>query len=201
SALILHVVDLSGGWEDRDPVNDFEVITAELAAHTEELAKRPVIVVGNKSDAEGAEERSDRMKAYCDAHDLPYFKVSAVTGQGMDSFIRAVGTWVADERERLTLEEESLAQARTEKHYVYRDKKRDQDKFIVSRESGSIYRVKGRAVERWVVQTEWDNEEAVIFLQHRLKRAGVEDALIAAGAREGDEVRISGRAFEFDGES
>ena len=49
-----------------------------------------------------------------------------------------------------------------------------------------------------VVQTDWENEEAVIFLQHRLKRLGVEKALANAGARDGDEVRIVGRAFEYE---
>ena len=42
------------------------------------------------------------------------------------------------------------------------------------------------------------NEDAIAFLQHRFKRIGVEDALAKAGARNGDEIRIVGRAFEFE---
>ena len=49
-----------------------------------------------------------------------------------------------------------------------------------------------------VVQTDWENEEAVLFLQHRLKRLGVDQALERAGARDGDEIRILGRAFAFE---
>ena len=49
-----------------------------------------------------------------------------------------------------------------------------------------------------VVQTDWENEEAIAFLQHRLKRLGVEAALERAGAVDGDEIRIVGRAFEFE---
>ena len=49
-----------------------------------------------------------------------------------------------------------------------------------------------------VVQTDWENEEAILFLQHRLKRLGVEQALERAGAVDGDEIRIVGRAFEFE---
>lgn len=37
-----------------------------------------------------------------------------------------------------------------------------------------------------------------MFLQHRLKRMGVERALAEAGAVDGDEIRISGRSFEFE---
>ena len=43
-----------------------------------------------------------------------------------------------------------------------------------------------------VVQTDWENEEAVAFLQHRLKRLGVDTALERAGAVDGDEMRIVG---------
>lgn len=53
-------------------------------------------------------------------------------------------------------------------------------------------------IERMVVQTDWENDEAIAFLQHRLKRAGVEKALERAGAVDGDEIRIVGRSFEFE---
>ena len=49
-----------------------------------------------------------------------------------------------------------------------------------------------------MVQTDWDNEEAITFLQHRLRRAGVDAALEAAGARDGDEIRIVGYSFAFE---
>ena len=199
SVLILHIVDLSGGWEGRDPVQDFEIISAELAEHEKGLADRPVIVVGNKLDSEGAHERSDRMRQYCKAHGLPYFAVSAATGEGIDSFVRGVGTRVAEERVRLAEHDEKEHEAHVDMRYVYRVRQSDQKRFHVVREGDRVFRVNGRGIERWVVQTEWENEEAVIFLQHRLKRAGVEDALVEAGAQAGDEVRISGRAFEFDG--
>ncbi len=47
--------------------------------------------------------------------------------------------------------------------------------------------------------TEWDNDEAIAFLQKRLVKAGVEKALAEAGAVDGDEIRIAGKAFEFEG--
>ena len=67
------------------------------------------------------------------------------------------------------------------------------------REDEHAWRVVGRGIERLVVQTDWENEEAVIFLQHRLDRIGVDSALAKAGCRNGDEVRILGYAFDFEG--
>ncbi len=61
------------------------------------------------------------------------------------------------------------------------------------------WRVVGRGIERMVVQTDWENEEAIIYLQHRLGRIGVDDALVKAGCKPGDEVRIVGYAFDFEG--
>ena len=47
--LLVHVVDVSGS-EDRDPCKDFEIINNELFKFSENLSKRPMIVVGNKCD-------------------------------------------------------------------------------------------------------------------------------------------------------
>ena len=71
-------------------------------------------------------------------------------------------------------------------------------RFSVTKLSDGVFRVTGTQVERWVVQTDWENEEAVIFLQHRMKRLGVDDALRKAGALDGDEIRIVGRSFEYE---
>ncbi len=69
--------------------------------------------------------------------------------------------------------------------------------FSVRNLGGGVFEVTGRNVERMVIMTEWNNEEAMAFLQKRLVKAGVEKALEEAGACEGDEVRIAGRSFEF----
>ena len=51
--------------------------------------------------------------------------------------------------------------------------------------------------ERWVRQTNFDNDEAVGYLADRLARLGVEDALAKAGAEPGDLVRIGDREFDW----
>jgi GTPase len=61
------------------------------------------------------------------------------------------------------------------------------------------FRVTGPRVERWVAMTDLSNDQAVRYLQaQRLARAGVERALVAAGARRGDTIEIAGIAFDFD---
>src|ERR1700693_1352347 len=48
--LLVHLVDVSEAT-GRDPVDDFQVVMAELASFSEELARKPMFVVASKIDA------------------------------------------------------------------------------------------------------------------------------------------------------
>ncbi len=191
TALILHVVDLSGGWEERDPLEDIRIIDRELALHAEELAVRPRVLVGNKCDVGGAEEASAAVADYAAEAELPYFEVSAVTGRGIDSLLLAVGEQV--HRLRQDVAESSGVER------VYSARPSRDHAFEVVRTDTHSYRVKGESVERMVIMTEIGNEEAMAYLQKRLAKAGVDKALEEAGAVDGDEVVIAGATFEFSG--
>ncbi|MEI3377273.1 MAG: GTPase ObgE [Coriobacteriales bacterium] len=210
TALILHVVDLTGGLEGRDPVEDYEIIKRELELYAPELADRPVIVVGNKVDVPGTEENLERLRAHVKAESeelserllddgidianpIPFFAVSAVTQTGIDSLIAATATEVH------RLREQAAEDPVPEYDQIWEHKRLERDRAIeVEQEEAHAWRVHGTGIERMVVQTEWDNDEAVAFLQRRMERAGVERALTAAGAHAGDEVRIMDIAFEFE---
>ncbi len=192
SALILHVVDLSGGWEDRDPVADAETIDRELALHAAELARRPQIVIGNKLDIEGAEEASERLATWATRQERRYFAVSAVTGQGMDALTLALGERVHEAR----MAAELAAEAHPEAVITF-EPEAGRDMAVI-RTGKHAFTVTGRNVERMVIMTDMENPEAVAFLQRRLARAGVEKALADAGALDGDEVTIGPMTFDLE---
>ena len=210
TALIVHIVDLTGDWEGRDPLNDYEVINRELALYADELGSRPRIVVANKIDMPGTEEVCDklaeRVKAdsiaaaggdeFADSPiDPKLYRISALTGAGVDSLKNAIGAKVRELREAARVKEEQTSQY----DYVWEHKRETRDaRFEVVRLSEHVFRVVGPRVERMVVQTDWENEEAISFLQHRFKRMGVDKALDAAGACDGDEIRIVGYAFDYE---
>jgi GTP-binding protein len=52
------------------------------------------------------------------------------------------------------------------------------------------FRIVGDKPRRWILQTDFSNDEAVGYLADRLARLGIEDALAAAGAAPGAEVLI-----------
>ena len=211
SALIIHVVDMTGGYEGRDPVEDYRIINRELALYASELAERPRVVVANKCDVAGTEAALRRLEeevrrdviAAADGNEFAdgvdeasrVFKVSALTGQGMDALIRAVAAKVHELRE--AAREAEAADVQYDQVWEHRRAARDKS-ITVHKLSDGVFRVEGGLIERMVIQTDWENEEALSFLQHRFKRMGLEKTLIQAGAVDGDEVRILGRAFEFE---
>jgi GTP-binding protein len=172
SALVL-VVDLASS----DPAADLEIVRSELGAYDPALASRPTIVVGTKSD----------LAPDVDAQALlggGAIAVSAVTSEGMDRL-----------RERLSaLAKEAEAVAEDRSAYVILRPARP--RFTVMREGGR-FRVVGRAVERWVSETDLEDPAKVERLQRRLVKEGVERELVSAGARRGDEVLIGDVAFAF----
>jgi GTPase len=192
TALIIHVVDLTGSYEERDPLADYDVINSELALHAQELADRPRVIVGNKADVAGTPDASARLRARAEEDGVLYFEVSAVTGAGLDPMIRSVAERVFELRSAAV--HEGVVYSQVWAH----DAKSDRE-YTATNLGGHVFEVTGRGVERMVIMTEWNNEEAIAFLQKRLAKAGVEKALVEAGALDGDEIRIAGKAFEFEG--
>ena len=86
--LMVHIVDVSGS-EGRNPVEDFDIINAELLRFSPELANRPMLVAANKCDIASAEQK----EAFLDemsARGLRCFEISAATTQGVDALVKAV---------------------------------------------------------------------------------------------------------------
>ena len=191
TALIVHVLDLTGGYEGRDVLEDVRVIDAELAAHSAQLAQRPRILVGNKADMPQSADAGDSLRELASENDWPYFEVSALTGEGMDQLTLALGERVHEIR----LAE--IADQVREPEAVYTVRESGEYAIDVAKTGAHSFAVSGRRVERMVIMTEKENEEALAYLQKRLAKAGVEQALIDAGAVDGDEVEIAGMVFEF----
>jgi GTP-binding protein len=82
--LLAHLVDVSEG-SGRDPVQDFETVMRELASFSEDLVKKPMIVLATKMDAAQDPARVEALRAAASARGLPLYPISSVTGQGIDA--------------------------------------------------------------------------------------------------------------------
>jgi len=161
-----------------DPSADLATVREEIRAYDADLAARPSVVVATKADLVEDRERSAASLGP-DA-----LVVSGVSGEGLDAL-----------RQRLaTLAHEAAEAGEERRPYVVMRPARPA--FVVRRE-GERFRVVGRNVERLVAETDFDDPRALVRLQKRLIKEGVERQLAASGAQRGDEVVIGDRAFEF----
>ena len=87
--LLVHLVDVSE-TSGREPVEDFHVILNELASFSEELAAKPMFVAATKIDVAQDPERVESIRKLAEERGLPFFEISAVTGQGIDGLKRAM---------------------------------------------------------------------------------------------------------------
>jgi GTP-binding protein len=189
-AALVHVIDCATAEPGRDPVQDLDVIEAELAAHGG-LGDRPRVIALNKIDVPDARELAELVLDDLAGRGWPVFAISTKTGEGLRELTYALADLVATRRAA----EPPAVAARI----VLKPKPvGGQPEFEVQRE-GDLWRVRGEKPERWVRQTDFSNAEAVGYLADRLNRIGIEDRLLELGARSGDGVAIGGAdAVVFD---
>ncbi|MEV7557499.1 GTPase ObgE [Streptomyces sp. NPDC048331] len=194
-SVLVHVLDTATLESDRDPIADLDVIEEELKLYGGGLEKRPRLVVLNKVDIPDGQELADMVRPDLEARGYKVFEVSAVARTGLKELSYFLAEVIAKARARKPKEEAT--------RIVIRPKAVDDAGFTVTYdEVEDVYQVRGEKPERWVRQTDFNNDEAVGYLADRLNRLGVEDALKKAGARAGDGVAIGSdeNAVVFDWE-
>ncbi|HTT32236.1 MAG TPA: GTPase ObgE [Methylomirabilota bacterium] len=87
--LLVHLIDTSDANGD-DPVHSFEVINGELAAFSESLTRKPVIVVATKLDATTDRTRLEALGDFCKDQGLEFHAISAVAGEGVKELVRSI---------------------------------------------------------------------------------------------------------------
>ncbi|MFF3178180.1 GTPase ObgE [Streptomyces sp. NPDC057900] len=192
-SVLVHVLDTATLESDRDPLSDLDMIEEELKLYGG-LEDRPRIVVLNKIDIPDGQDLAEMIRPDLEARGYRVFEVSAVARTGLKELSFALAGVIAEARAAKPVEEAT--------RIVIRPKAVDDAGFTVKLEDDGIYRVRGEKPERWVRQTDFNNDEAVGYLADRLNRLGVEDALRKAGARAGDGVAIGAEdnAVVFDWE-
>jgi GTP-binding protein len=164
------LVDL-GPLAEHSPDVQERVLLEELGNYQPALLERPRLTVGTKADVA--------------AHEWTGMLISAVTGEGLPELLRTMAGLVAEGR----------AQEPSGPTYVVH---RPEPLGVrVERDRSGALVVTGREAERAVAVSDLTDAQALAYVQHRLRRLGVDRALARAGAGEGDEVRIGSLVFEY----
>lgn len=186
--VLIHLLD--GAAEN--PLADFETINAELEQYEPALATKPQIIGFNKMDLPDAQEHFKKFVRNA-RRSIPVIPISAATGEGVRELLRgALAILDALPPPEKTVVVETMP--------VFRPAP-NEDAFTVEREGRDgdiqIFRVRGTKAERVAQMTNWDQEEGVQRTHRVLQAMGINDALRAAGVREGDYVRIGDVELEW----
>jgi GTPase len=203
--LLVHVLEISP-LDGSDPVANHSLVERELDRYDPRLVSLPRILALSKADLVEAEAHESARLAWSDrlGAEVPVIVTSSVTGAGLDGLrqelLRLVPPPPAEQPERadagpgaqdVSLEE--LAE-----HRVYRPAA-DRG-WRVERVGDRRFRVTGRGIERLLARYDLDNEDALAYLERRLRGIGVIGALEDQGFEPGDDVEIAGVAFDLDPE-
>ena len=181
SSALVHVIDCATLEPGRDPISDFEVIRGELqnyevdptAGVTVPLHERPQIVVLNKIDVPEARELAEFVRPEFEEMGFKVFEISTASHEGLKSLIFAMakprgggprGFVPLPRRKRSAWLLRLLWFVRR----AFRGKKKQE--FTIRREERNLeplFRVIGEKPERWIQQTDFNNDEAVGYLADR----------------------------------
>lgn len=88
--LLVHLIDTSD-MAEMDPIKAYEVIEGELAAFSESMREKPVIVVATKLDATTENTKFEALRDFCREQGLEFHGISAAAGQGVRELVRGMG--------------------------------------------------------------------------------------------------------------
>jgi GTP-binding protein len=188
--LLVHVLDLEP-LDGSDPQDNYTTVERELREHGHGLAELPRLLCLSKADLVPTEQAAEAAAQWRTQLGVPVLVTSAATGAGLPELTAAIFEHVPAAEEPIVEATETPAT-----HRVYRPGAGEGVR--VQRTDSGAFRVEGERVERLIARHDVDNEEALRYVEGRLRTLGVIKALEAAGFEPGDDVEIAGVVFELD---
>jgi GTP-binding protein len=170
-----------------DPAGDYETLRKELQLHNPALTEKRQIIVANKMDLAQAKQNWKKARATLEKQKSPTVAISALRSEGLEELTTLMTEAVKKER---TSSPEPSPQMEFVKRYTF------QPEFYL-RKNGDRFELSGEKPERWATMTDFENDEAVAHLRHKLRRLGIEDALRREGAEYAIILRIGDHELEY----
>ena len=184
--LLVHIVDVSG-CEDRDPVEDFEKINAELREYSADLAARPMIVAANKCDLipEGS-DNLERLRRYVTERGYEFYEISAATTQGTKPLMRTIANKLRELPPVTVYEPE----------YVKPLAEAGEASDLSIEHMDDLWIVSGKWLQQLIGDINFADYESRMYFDRQLRKSGLFERLEELGIEDGDTVSIYD--FEFD---
>lgn len=184
--LLVHLVDVSGS-EGRDPVADFDAINDELKNYSPELARRPQIVVGNKTDLLQDPEQLETLKKHVEEAGYSFLEMSAATHQGTRELVQTIGRMLSQLPPVVVYEPE----------YVPRPPEVDTSQPLTIHVEDNTWLVEGPWLQRLMANINFSDYESRMYFDKMLRQSGLFDRLEQMGIQDGDIVSMYNLEFEY----
>ncbi len=185
--ILIHVVDVSG-IEGRNPVEDFDIINAELSNYDMSLEERPQIVAANKIDIIQDEKLYKDFLDEMKKRGIEVFEMSAATNNGVKELMQKT-------YEELTkLPPIAIFEPEMDIEEEYEDKG---GKGYEIKRDNEVYVITGSWIEAVGGSVNFSDNESLQYFQRALLNRGVIEDLINMGIQEGQTVRIGDLEFDF----
>lgn len=182
--LLVHVLDISGS-ENRDPLDDFELINNEIYSYDESLKDLPMIVVANKMDMPDAETNLTRFtKKYGKKYQI--VPMTTIIHEGVDELIVAVAKTL-----------ETLPPVQPLEFTPVKLQKDENDDYEIEMLEEGVYEVVGGLVEMLSRKVNLDDYDSFRYFQRVLRDRGVISELRKRGATDGCTVIVGEIEFDF----
>jgi GTP-binding protein len=137
-------------------------------------------------DMPGAEEELSKFKAKLDG-EKEIFPISALTGTGLEPLLWRIAQLLEEIPPVVMIKEEEIRKTLV----------REKERFRIEQDEYGLWVVSGEETDKLIKMTDLERDDSLIRLQRIFSRMGLEEALVAAGVREGDTVRIGDVEFEY----
>ncbi len=182
--MLIHLIDGSSA----SPLEDMLKVNTELTLYDAALAKKPQIVVINKTDLPRVEERLAEIKSDFKAAGINVLFISAAMGEGIGELITEAAKLL------IKLGDEAEAVKVTHKT-IFRPKPRSAG--VSVHKEGDVFIVVSHELDRLTGKGSGSDPEVRRQIQRQLGRLGISKALEAAGVQAGDKVRCGQYEWEW----
>ena len=184
--VIVHIIDM-GGFEGRNPYDDYMTIQKELENFNPNILKKPQIILANKMDLPDFEKNLEEFKKK--VKDIPIYPISAILLEGVDDALIHIADLVYSTENAPIYDEEQM-----ESHVLYKFKK--ENSYNVYKEN-DYYVISGEQIEKLLKMTKFNSDDAILRFARKLRKMGIDDKLEELGAKAGDKVKILDFEFEY----